>query len=348
MGKITIRDVAAGAGVSRQTVSRVLNDKPDVAPETRQRILEVIDRLGYRPSNIARSLTQGRSFTLGVVSYGVQYFGPSHTLVSIEHQANELGYTLLLGLMRQPAMSGAQLLHELLSYHVDGIIWAVPEIGDNRDWMQKEICELTVPVVFLDTQPCPNLSVVNVDNRWGGYIATQHLLAQGYRNIGLITGPLDWWSARQRKLGWQDALQEASLPVGDRLVLEGTWSARSGERGVGELLEQHPDVDALFACNDQMALGGLKAARRLGWRVPEDLAVVGFDDVPEAAFFCPPLSTVRQNLDELGRCAVRELDRLIQARQLGQSEFESQTVSLRPELIVRESSIHPTTQKSDR
>jgi LacI family transcriptional regulator len=341
MGKTTIRDVASAAGVSRQTVSRVLNDKPDVAPETRQRILEVIEQLGYRPSSIARSLTQGRSFTLGVASYGVQYFGPSHTLVGIEHQANELGYTLLLGLMRQPEMSGVQLLHDMLSYHVDGIMWAVSEIGNNRDWMQREICQLTVPVVFLDTQPCSNLSVVNVDNRGGGYLATKHLLDQGYRNIGLITGPLAWWSARQRKLGWQDALEEADLPVEDSLVVEGTWSARSGERGVGQLLEQHPDVDALFACNDQMALGALKAARKVGRRVPEDLAIVGFDDVPEAAFFCPPLSTVRQDLDGLGRCAVRELDRLIQARQQGQSDIESQTISLQPELIVRESSINP-------
>jgi LacI family transcriptional regulator len=342
MGKITIRDVAAVAGVSRQTVSRVLNAKPDVAPDTRQRILDIIEQLGYRPSSIARSLTQGRSFTLGVVSYGVQYFGPSHTLVGIEHQANELGYTLLLGLMRQPEISGVQLLHDMLSYHVDGLIWAVSEIGNNRDWMQREICGLTAPVVFLDTQPCPNLSVVNVDNRRGGYLATKHLLAQGYRNIGLITGPLAWWSARQRRLGWQDALEEANLPIENSLIVEGTWSARSGERGVSQLLEQRPDVESLFACNDQMALGALNAARKVGRRVAEDLAVVGFDDAPEAAFFCPPLSTVRQNLDELGRCAVRELDRLIQARQQGQADIESQTITLQPELIIRESSINPT------
>jgi LacI family transcriptional regulator len=339
MGKITIRDVAAMAGVSRQTVSRVLNNKPDVAPETRQRILEVIEELEYRPSSIARSLTQGRSFTLGVASYGVQYFGPSHTLVGIEYQANELGYTLLLSLMRQPEMSGAPLLHDMLSYHVDGIIWAVSEIGSNRDWMQKEICQLTVPVVFLDTQPCANLSVVNVDNRGGGYLATKHLLAQGFRNIGLITGPLAWWSAQQRKLGWQDALEEMNLAVEDSLIVEGTWSAGSGERGVGRLLEQHPEVDALFACNDQMALGALKAARKMGRRVPEDLAVIGFDDAPETSFYSPPLSTVRQDLDELGRCAVREVDRLIQAGQQGRLDVEPQTISLRPELIIRESSI---------
>jgi len=338
MDRITIRDVAAAAGVSRQTVSRVLNEKPDVAPETRQRVQDVIERLEYRPSSIARSLTQGRSYTLGVVSYGVQYFGPSHTLVGIEHQASELGYTLLLSLIRQPQTSSVHLLHDMLAYHVDGILWAASEIGNNRDWTEKEICQLTVPVVFLDMQSCPNLSVVNVDNRLGGYIATRHLLDQGYRHIGLIAGPLDWWSARQRKLGWQEALHEAGLVAEDGLVVEGTWSAASGQRGLRHLLEQHPEIEAVFACNDQMALGAMKEASKSGRRIPDDLAIVGFDDVPEAAFFCPSLSTVRQDLNELGRTAVRELDRMIQAAHQGEPAGEPKAILLEPQLLVRESS----------
>jgi LacI family transcriptional regulator len=338
MGKVTIRDVASAAGVSRQTVSRVLNSKPDVAPETRQRVLEIIEQLGYRPSSIARSLTQGRSFTLGVVSYGVQYFGPSHTLAGIERQANRMGYALHLSLVDNPSESGVQLLHDLLSYHVDGILWAISEIGNNRDWAEREICQLNVPVVFLDMRPCPNLSVVNMDNRSGGAIATRHLLDQGYRRIGLITGPLDWWAARQRRSGWQDALEEAGLLVEEDLVVEGTWSAASGERGLRRLLEQRPDVDAVFACNDQMALGALKAARETGRRVPEDMAVVGYDDVPEAAFFSPPLSTVRQDLNELGRIAVQELGCLIEAKQQEPQDVEPRPIVLQPQLIVRESS----------
>jgi LacI family transcriptional regulator len=339
MEKVTIRDVAAAAGVSRQTVSRVLNDRPDVAKETRQRILEVIEELGYRPSSIARSLSHGRSYTLGVVSYGVQYFGPSHTLVGIEHQANEMGYTLHLSLVQEPAESGVQLLHDMLSYQVDGIIWAVSEIGNNREWAEREICNLNVPVVFLDMRPCPNLSVVNIDNRSGGYLATQHLLRQGYQRIGLITGPLDWWSAQQRKSGWKDAIEEAGRPVEEKLIVEGTWSAASGERGLRRLLEQRPDVDAVFACNDQMALGALKTTRELSLQVPQDLALVGYDDVPEAPFFSPPLSTVRQDLDQLGRSAVQELGRLIEAKQQEQTDIEPETILLQPELIVRESSV---------
>jgi DNA-binding LacI/PurR family transcriptional regulator len=348
MGKTTIRDVAAAAGVSRQTISRVLNDKPDVAEETRQRVLEVIERLGYRPSIIARSLTQGRSCTLGVVSYGVQYFGPSHTLAGIEQEANELGYTLLLSLTRQPEMSGAPFLRDMLSYHVDGVIWAVSEIGSNRDWVIEELSQLPVPVVFLDTHPYSNLSVVNVDNRAGGYLATTHLVAEGYRQIGLIAGPLNWWSARERKLGWEGALKEADLTADDSLVVEGTWSAASGERALHRLLEQHPAVQAVFACNDQMALGALKAARKLERRIPEDLAVVGFDDVPESRFFHPPLSTVRQDLGELGRCAVRELHRVIEGRRQHRGDSEPRTIVLQPELVIRESSVVQAPQPNGR
>jgi LacI family transcriptional regulator len=341
MGKVTIRDVAAAAGVSRQTVSRVLNDKPDVARETRRRILEVIEELGYRPSTLARSLSHGRSYTLGIVTYGLQYFGPAHTLVGIEHQANEMGYRLHLGMVERPAESGVRVLHDMLSYRVDGVIWAVSEIGNNRDWAEREICNLDVPVVFLDMRPCPNLSVVNIDNRSGGYLATKHLLDQGYRRIGLITGPLDWWAASERKSGWQQALDEAGLNPEQNLAVEGTWSAASGERGLRRLLEQCPDVDAVFACNDQMALGALKAAREMSLQVPEDLALVGYDDVPEASYFSPPLSTIRQDLDELGRCAVKELGRLIEAKHQEQTDIEPATIHLQPELIVRESSVIP-------
>jgi len=170
-------------------------------------------------------------------------------------------------------------------------------------------------------------------------MATKHLLAQGYQNIGLITGPLDWWEARQRQLGWQDALEEAGITIENNLVVEGDWTAESGERCLRQLLEQHPDIDAMFVCNDQMALGAMQAARQMGRRVPEDLALVGFDDIPESAYFYPPLSTVRQDMVELGRRAVRELGRTIEASQQGKAVVEPKTILLQPQLIIRESSI---------
>jgi LacI family transcriptional regulator len=336
--RVTIKQVAKEAGVSTQTVSRVINHRPDVASETRRRVLQVINRLGYRPSNIARSLIQGRSYTLGAVGYGLEYFGPSRTLSGIEQQANELGYSLLLSLIRQPERNDVeQVLRDMLSRYVDGIVWAVPEIGNNRDWIQQEIPQLFVPVVFLSTHPRPKQSVVSVDNRSGGRMATQHLLDQGYQNIGLITGPLDWWEARQRQLGWQDALKEVTIE--NSLVVEGDWTAESGEQGLRQLLAQRPDVDAVFVCNDQMALGALQAARQMGVQVPEDLALVGFDDIPESAYFYPPLSTVRQDMVELGRCAVRELGRMIEASQKDKAVIQPKTILLQPELIVRASSV---------
>lgn len=344
--RVTIKEIAKEVGVSTQTVSRVINHRPDVAPETRQRVQETIDRLGYQPNYIARSLIGGRSFTLGVVGWGLEYFGPSRNLSGIEQQANELGYTLLLSLMRQPERSDVeQILRELLSRYVDGVVWAVPEIGSNRDWMRKEILQPSVPVVFLSMQPQPDLTVVAVDNRSGGRMATKHLLDQGHQKVGLITGPLAWWEARQRRCGWQDAHEEAGILIEDNLVVEGDWMAASGEQGLRRLLEERPDMDAVFVCNDQMALGALQAARQMGVRVPEDVAVVGFDDIPESVYFYPPLSTVRQDMVEIGRCAVRELGCMIEAIQQGKADVELKTILLQPELIVRESSVLPRPER---
>jgi LacI family transcriptional regulator len=337
--RVTIKDVAEAAGVSVQTVSRVINDRPDVAAQTRQRILKVIDQLGYQPSNIARSLIQGRSCTLGVVGYGLEYYGPSRVLAGIEHQASELGYTLLFSLVRHPEDEGLHVLRDMLAYYVDGIIFAVTEVGSNRDWAQEEIAKLSIPVVFLHTNPRQNLSVVDVDNRAGGRMATEHLLQQGCHNIGLITGPIDWWAARERVLGWRDALEAADLPGAETLVFEGDWSALSGECGLHQLLMAHPTIDSVFASNDQMALGVFKAARKIGLRVPEDLAVVGFDDIPEAAFFCPALTTISQDLDEVGRRAVRELIQRIEADQHDAIPSRPCTILLQPELVVRESTM---------
>lgn len=337
--RVTIKQVADKAAVSAQTVSRVINDRPDVASETRARVLGVIQELGYQPNIIARSLIHGHSSTLGVVGMGIEYFGPSRTLVGIESQAAELGYGLLLSLIPHPQTDdGRQFLRDLLAYNVNGIVWAVPGIGPNHDWVPSVVPSLPIPVVFLSTRPAAGLTVVAIDNRGGGHMATRHLLERGYRRIGLIAGPLLWWEARERQLGWRDALVEADLGAEPTLVVEGDWTAASGEQATHTLLAQCPDVDAVFACNDQMALGALKATRTLGLRVPDDLAIVGFDDRPEAAFFCPPLTTVRQDLVELGRRAVSELDRMIVSVQNGNPAATSAALLLQPQLIVRESS----------
>ncbi|MGZ3937088.1 MAG: substrate-binding domain-containing protein, partial [Flavisolibacter sp.] len=215
----------------------------------------------------------------------------------------------------------------------------------NHSWFKKAISQLTIPVVFNDMRPISALSMVGVDNRSGARKATQHLLEEGYRKIGLLTGPSQWWAGQQRRTGWQDALEETGFSVDPTLIVEGDWSAPSGEQGFYKLLGRRPDIDAIFASNDQMAFGVIRAARRLGRKIPEDLAVVGFDDVPEASFFFPALSTMKQDLFELGSLAVKTLIQILEADDSSETIPAIQPPLLQPELIVRESSTKSTVGK---
>lgn len=340
--RVTIKQVARQAGVSTQTVSRVINERPDVASETRQRVLQVIERLGYQPSALARSLIRRRSHTLGVVTAGLTYIGPAYTLSGITDQAEALGYSLMLKVLpRFDIEDAAPILNALLARQVDGIIWAVSEVGSNHHWLPTHLPELPVPIIFLTMHGQPGVRVVAVDNYLGGRMATQHLLEQGYRRIGHIAGPLAWWEARQRKAGWQDALTEAGIPADEQHWVEGDWSSRSGELAIQQLLEQHPDTEAVFVGNDQMALSVLLVACRRGLSVPHDLAVVGFDGIPEVGYVWPPLTTVHQDLYALGRTAVEHIVRAIDDSHQSQSETPAETVWLQPRLIVRESSLCP-------
>jgi LacI family transcriptional regulator len=338
--KVTIRDVAAAAGVSHQTVSRVINNRPDVAEETRRRVWQVIKELNYQPSDIARSLIRRRSDTLGVVTAGLNYFGPSRTLNGITRQAEEMGYTLLLKELPGFYAHDVQpILNSLLARQVDGIIWAVSEVGNNLDWLQGQPAGLSVPMIFLTMHARPDLSVVSVDNYAGGCMATEHLIEQGYRHIGHIAGPLEWWESRQRKAGWQDSLKNAGLQLVEHHWHEGNWSAASGESAIRQLLEDYTEMDAVFVANDQMALAVLQIACQRGLQIPQDLAVVGFDGIRESAFYWPPLTTVYQDLRALGRTAVRELIQIIEADRQGTAHAEPKTISLSPELVVRKSTI---------
>jgi len=309
---VTLEDVARLAGVSTKTVSRVVNEHSEISQVTRQRVQAAIDQLGYRPNIVARSLVNRRSNTLAVVAWGIDYFGPSRTVVGIEQQSDEFGYSLFLNLVARPDDANVgHLLDELIARRVDGILWAAPEVGDNRSWLNPAILAELPPIVFLSMAPQPGLAIVAVENRLGAFEAVQHLIAQGRRHIGHIAGPLAWWEARERAAGWEAALREAGLPVRPSLSVEGDWTAASGDRGLRALLAQEPELDAIFVGSDQIALGALGAAHSLGRRVPEDLAFVGFDDIPESAFFWPPLTTVRQPLIEAGRLAVQILHQII-------------------------------------
>lgn len=339
--RMTIRDVAAAAGVSIQTVSRVLNNRPDVAPETLKRVQEVILETGYSPNLLARGLIQGRSHTLGVVAYGLEYYGPSSVLTEIERQAASMGYGITLNLILEPENANVEgTLNSLIARQVDGIIWAIPEVGSNRDWSKHVAADLPVPVILVGgmTGESP-LPEIGIDNAAIGRIATEHIVAGGCRTVGIITGPLHWWEARQRVVGWRQTLQKHGLDADDSLVVEGDWTVIRGEQGFYRLIEQRPDIDALFASNDQMALGALHAARRLGRRVPDDLSVVGVDNVAEASHFWPPLTTVYQPLGDTGSAAVKVIDRMIkrEASQRRGNDADARTTLLAPRLVVRDS-----------
>ena len=335
---VTIKDVARAAGVSSMTVSRVLNDRPDVSPKTRKRIQDLIEELAYAPSQVARSLSQGRSSTIGVVSSDLAFFGPSQTLNGIERKANELGFSLMVRLLHNPLASrGERALNDLIANQVAGIIWAVAEIGDQREWLYATRSHEATPVVFLSMQPRPETSVVAVDNRLGGRLAARHLLEQGYQKIGIITGPQEWWEARERESGWREVLQQAEMGNLNQLKERGDWTSASGHDAMIRLLNRVPDLDAVFVSNDAMALGALQAAANYGRSVPRDLAVVGFDDSPGSAYFLPPLTTVRQDLLEVGCQAVHALNQQLQARR-NEEPLTAQAAVVVPQLVVRQSS----------
>lgn len=334
----TIKEVASAAGVSTQTVSRVINDRPDVSSETRKRVQDIVGKLSYQPSALARSLSSQRSYTLGVVTTGLRYIGPSRTLSGIASAAEEAGYSLLL--KELPSFDTNEILpifQALLSRHVDGIIWAVPKIGENRNWMNKPALDVGVPIVYLTMEPQKNIPVVSIDNYAGGRMAVSHLLEQGYRNIGHISGPLDWWEAQQRMTAWKDVLKNAGLEVKDNQWAEGNWSSASGAQAVEKLFGQYPEMDSIFVANDQMALSILKAAIEKELRIPEDIGIVGFDNIPESAYFWPPLTTVQQDQSNIARVAVEEMIKIIESGWQGLEPADPKSIMLPPTLVIRQS-----------
>jgi LacI family transcriptional regulator len=317
----------------------VINERPDVADDTRRKVQAVIDRMGYRPSALARSLIQQRSYTLGVVTAGLRHIGPSRTLSGITGEASAAGYALLLEeLPRYDTDDTAPIFEALISRHVDGIIWAVPEVGENRRWIEGGPFRLEIPIVYLAMEPRQNMSVVSINNYLGARLAMGHLLTQGFRNIAHIAGPLDWWEARQRMAAWKDSLQEAGLKADDRCWAEGNWSPVSGEQAAEKLIKDYPEMDAIFVASDQMALSVLHSAALHGRRVPEQLGVVGFDNIPESAYFRPALTTVQQDQYNVGKVAVEEITRIIESSWQGLEPIEPKSIMLSPTLVVRRSS----------
>ena len=336
--RTTMKDVAHAAGVSTQTVSRVINNVSYVSEGTRKRVETVIQELGYRPSTLARSLSQQRSYMLGIVIFGLKHIGPSQTLNGIADAADDLGYMLLMNELEDFSIESiSNVIDSLLSRQVDGIIWAAPEIGESHTWLKDHLENIPVPVIFLAMGSREGVSSVTTDNYKGAVLAMQHLLDGGRTKITHLSGPLTWWEAEERKRGWSETLQENGLEAPEHYCAEGNWSSASGEQAFLQLLEAVPDMDGIFVANDQMALTVLRETHRLGINVPEQIAIVGFDNIAESAYFCPSLTTISQDLQLIGETAVKVIVEMIQARQEN-LPVTAQSRFITPTLIIRESS----------
>jgi DNA-binding LacI/PurR family transcriptional regulator len=320
-------DVAKLAGVSLQTVSRVINDSPHVRADTRERVQDAMRKLEYRPNPVARALVTGRSRTLGVVSFDTTLHGPASTLFGIERAAHEADYFVSIVSLRSLASSSVvSAVERLRDQGVDGILVIAPQ--ESATSAMLHLPE-DVPVVAAEAGPDDSVPLVAVDQFEGAQMATSHLLELGHRTVWHISGPVDWLEAQDRMRGWRTTLEAAGAPAPP--VLHGDWSARAGHE-LGRDLAANPDVTAVFVANDQMALGLLRALHEAGRRIPGDISIVGFDDIPEAEYFTPPLTTVRQNFNEMGR---RSLLLLLEQIESGVREPRRETVA--PELIVRAS-----------
>jgi len=331
--RVTIKEIARMCGVSVQTVSRVINRRPDVAPETRAAVEAAIAQVGFQPSAVARSLVQRRSYTLGVIAAGLRYFGVAQTLNGITEESEAQGYALLLKEIPGTGLDDLMPVIEfLMARRVEGIIFAAPDLGENLSELRARLPIAAPPLVFLKSEPSRSFTTILIDNYGGSRAATAHLIALGRKRIAHLAGPLTWHEARDRHQGWRDAVRHARVVAGP--VVEGDWTSASGAEALGRILDEDPAIDAVFAANDQMALGALHTLHQRGIAIPGTVAVVGFDGMDEGAFFSPSLTTVQQPLRELGQLAVREILATV-GEPSGRSPIHGLTLAT--ELVIRES-----------
>ncbi len=320
-------DVGRLAGVSHQTVSRVVNGSPHVRAETRQRVIEAMRELGYRPNSVARALATGRTNTIGVVSFDTTLYGPASTLFGIERAAHDAGYFIIVAsLVSLDRASVAEAIERLRRHGVDGILVIAPHTETAEALLDAPA---GIPLAAVEAGPAGSVPVVEVDQFAGAAQATRHLLELGHDTVWHVAGPVDWLESGKRMEGWRATLEEAGADVPAPLV--GDWSASAGYE-LGRRLSRDKGVSAIFVANDQMALGVLRAMNEGGREIPAEVSIVGFDDIPEAPYFTPPLTTVRQDFNEVGRRSVRML---LSTMETGERLPPGSVVQ--PELIVRAS-----------
>jgi DNA-binding LacI/PurR family transcriptional regulator len=324
-------DVARLAGVSHQTVSRVLNNHPSVTSKTRLRVQAAMAELGYRRNQAARALVTGHSKVLGALSLSSTLYGPASLLTSFEQSAANAGYAVIVASIRaRDIESIREGIERHLEHGVAGIVVIAPveQAGAALDAVPVD-----VPLICIDGDPARRTPLVMVDQAHGGQLATRHLLEAGHKTVWHVSGPQDWFAGIGRLEGWRSTLEEAGVEIPP--PISGDWSPESGYRA-GQMLARIPEVTAVFAANDHLALGILSALREAGRRVPDDISLVGFDDIPEASFFLPPLTTVRPDF-----AAVAHKTFLLLSEQIEGASQDLGRHTLAPTLVKRHSTGPP-------
>lgn len=329
-----MRDVAAAAGVSAQTVSRVLNDHPNVQDSTRRRVLAVVEDLGYRRNNTARALVTGQSKTIGVLTLATNNFSRSSLALGVELGAREAGYTVNSVTSSLSVQALTEAVSRLVHQGVDGIIIAAP-----LQEAAQEVSKITARIPTVNTDGSSNMGdrMVGVNQDVSAVLATKHLLDLGHKTVWHVAGPVEWSDAASRLGSWRRTLQEAGRQVPPEL--HGDWSPESGYRN-GLILGRMPEVTAILVASDEMAFGVIRALTELGRRIPEDISIVGIDDIDLAAFSNPPLTTVRQSFEDTGRRAVKRL-----VAQIANPALDTASDLLEPTLVVRGSTAPPPADK---
>jgi len=335
-GRPSIYDVAARAGVSHMTVSRVINAQTNIKESTRQRVLDVIAELGYQPSSTARALASGHSRRIGVVVDAADHYGPKSMLLAIERAAREVGFTVeAFSISGHQEATTSTALAELAQHEVDAVCMIAPRLSS---LLALTAGPVPVPMIVVgDFDAEPSVVTVAVDQGAGAAMVVEHLADLGHESILHLAGPLDWIDALAREGAWRRAMDARGLTAE---MLVGDWSSDFGY----EVGAKHPLIErvtAVFASNDQMALGLMHGLWTRGIRVPEDISVVGYDDTPESRHFLPPLTTVRQEFSAVGTAAMQAVVASIEKRDVERRQ------RVAPELIVRESTAVPRAAKTD-
>jgi LacI family transcriptional regulator len=331
----TLEEVARLTGVSRSTVSRVINNHPNVRPETRERVQQAIRQSGYRPHPVARSLVTKCTQIIGMVipeAVTTLFTDPFFPLLlrGATETCNAHRYQLLLSLFSDPAGREEMYQRVLRHGYLDGVLVASTSLDDP---LIPNLLRDQIPFVSVGRHTDKHVHYIDVDNVGGARMAVEHLIRLGHRRIATITGRLDMIAGQDRLEGYRQALQARGIPVEEDLIVEGDFSKSSGVMGIQRLLPASPD--AVFVASDMMAIGALKALRQAGCQVPHDVALIGFDDIPAASVIEPALTTVRQPIERMGSMAVDLLLSVLENS--SEEEAPAHRIILPTELVVRAS-----------